>query len=408
MKKLLSVLCLACLVSFVVSCGDTTSSSVSSSTTSSTTSSSTTSSSTSPSSVSSEVAEDSFVVTKKSDVIYKKGTAINWDDFVTYTYIKDGVETTCPEVTTSEAVNGRVEVTFTCGDLLDKETFDIYYAVSSVADWAAMNDDLTAYYALTSDIDFKDVEFVTIGHSVEQVGDDYKPVAGTNAFSGVFDGNGYALKNAKLSVIWDDFDGVNWGIADVKHYSFGVFGVVAGTVRNFEIVDAFFASINFSGLVASMVSETGLVQNVLINNCDMYNWYGEGAGIVWTNRGTVENVYMVDSFVEMNPDPGQGDGDYIKLYFSYNSGTITNILSNNCGLQSWSKVDENYSSFRLTETITPYASDVTGTVTNVRVFADWEVNEGNIANSFASSGFNSDWVVAYGVAPILKDNNLLA
>lgn len=394
MKKLLSLLSLICVFGLAVSCETIDSSSTSS---------------TSPvtsSEDSSEVGEATFTVTKKSDVIYEKGSEINWTDFVTYNYVVDGVPTT-PEVTVSEAVNGEVEVTFTVGELSAKETFNIYYAVDSVEDWAAMNEDLTAYYALTSDIDFADGGFVTVGHSINDVDTEGgRPIDGENAFSGVFDGNGYSIKNAKHTAVREDLVGIDWEILTPSHYSFGLFGVVSGTVRNFEVVGASFGSMNFSAIVASLVTETGTVSDVVISDSEIYDWYGSGAGIVWTNKGTVKNVYMTDVFVEQNPDENAGDSDYVKLYFAFNSGTITNILSNNAGLQAWPKVDENYAAFRLTETTTPYASDVTGTVENVRVLADWEVNEGNIANSFAN--FNDNWVIVFEQVPTLVDNNLLA
>ncbi|QLH75818.1 hypothetical protein HZS55_00215 [Halosimplex rubrum] len=91
------------------------------------------------------------------------------------------------------------------------------YVITTVEQLQAMNEDLTAHYALGSDIDASVTETWNAGNG-------FDPVGGENgAFRGSFDGNGRAL--SELTIVRPQAANV------------GLFGLTTGTVQNVSLRD---------------------------------------------------------------------------------------------------------------------------------------------------------------------------
>ena len=111
------------------------------------------------------------------------------------------------------------------------------FLISSRTQLEKMRDNLSAYYRLVCDIDLQGVEWLSIGNT------------GT-AFKGVFDGNGYTLRNLKINKPTVD--------------NIGLFGYISGgTVRNIKIENVDIAGRNSVGVI------TGSAENAVIENCSV-------------------------------------------------------------------------------------------------------------------------------------------
>jgi len=75
------------------------------------------------------------------------------------------------------------------------------YIINNVADWKAINNDMTAYYELGDNIDCSGEDVMIDG-------------GGDTFFSGHLDGKGYYLENVTVNVpdfVYDtNFEGIGW------------------------------------------------------------------------------------------------------------------------------------------------------------------------------------------------------
>lgn len=119
-----------------------------------------------------------------------------------------------------------------------------YIAIGTVAEFMAI-EDLTKNYFLVNDIDFGGAEAKPLGGWGES----------RSPFSGIFDGNGWALKNFKIT-------GSNHPNLLENGSSFGtsLFPRLTGTVRNLNIINATIVGDGFSGGVAGL--NDGTISNV--------------------------------------------------------------------------------------------------------------------------------------------------
>ncbi len=136
------------------------------------------------------------------------------------------------------------------------EVPDGYIGIYTKADLDAVRNDLAGNYILMSDIEFADADFAE-GGDFYNGGQKWLPIGSDadNAFTGIFDGNGYVIKNMQIEIVSSD-----------THIYVGVFGYNKGTVKNLGMVDgsvsascsAWYA---YVGGIAGYVAVDGVVTN---------------------------------------------------------------------------------------------------------------------------------------------------
>lgn len=129
-----------------------------------------------------------------------------------------------------------------------------YIGISSVEDFKAITN-LSAKYILTADIDFAGAEVAPLGRwgAVNWEG----VLLPGELFTGVFDGNGYALKNFKITA--SNYPGLKEG---TEYFGASLFPNLTGTVENLNIINAQITGDGFSGGVAGLVERGGVIRNV--------------------------------------------------------------------------------------------------------------------------------------------------
>lgn len=164
--------------------------------------------------------------------------------------------------------------------------------VSDAAGFMAINDRLNGYYILRQSIDFASsyADSVTIGAApIGQATEGFKietegagsEVAGT-PFTGVFDGNGYALMNYRRAS--EAYTSATEG------YGLAVFGWIgeSGVVKNLTLRNISVHGGQDCALLAAF--NEGTIENIVVEeSCTLYSNYGNG-GLTDVNFGTIQNV----------------------------------------------------------------------------------------------------------------------
>lgn len=114
-----------------------------------------------------------------------------------------------------------------------------------------------AYYELTTDLDLNHINWIPIGISDDR------------SFKGHFNGNGYEIKNCKIS----EFKIMSYGKLDVL----GLFGYNDGTIENLGIYD-----ININVRFYYKDAKDGFIQT---------------GGIVAVNNGIINNCYSIGNMM---------------------------------------------------------------------------------------------------------------
>lgn len=99
--------------------------------------------------------------------------------------------------------------------------------IASAEDLAAVNDNLSAYYVLTSDIDLEGAAVTPIGSFVPkgEEGEEAETPSDENAFTGTFNGNGHTISN--------------FTVGEEDSWCSGLFGCIANaTVENLTVENA--------------------------------------------------------------------------------------------------------------------------------------------------------------------------
>ena len=150
--------------------------------------------------------------------------------------------------------------------------------------------DLTANYKLMNDIDM--TEWVKAGAGYDYYGQGWNPIGSaniyaSNAFTGVFDGNGHTISGLRMNV-------TQFPSGTGNSVSFGLFARVSGTVRNLTVAGSITVNdskYNYAGGIAAYLNETGLIENctnqVKLNISGSYTQYV--GGIAGLGFGTVRN-----------------------------------------------------------------------------------------------------------------------
>ncbi len=141
------------------------------------------------------------------------------------------------------------------------------YKISTAEELQNVNNDVTAHYILTADIDLQEVDFTPIGN------------ADSGAFSGSFDGNGYTISNLNI------FSG---------KYA-GLFGCNEGIIQNVILSDIFVYGTRYVGGVVGQNTAMGTVVDCTVLSGAVESDGGINAvnvgGICGINEGVFEGCF---------------------------------------------------------------------------------------------------------------------
>ena len=137
---------------------------------------------------------------------------------------------------------------------------------------------------LTNDIDLSGYNWKTIA----ETGLYYKGYGTDLGYTGTFDGNGYVIKNLKITS------------SSTRDASCGLFGTVSGTIKNLGVDGVTFVDggkdIRAAAIVGQLITTNGKVENCFVRNATIKpgeHVTGGIAGCVY--EGIIENCYVVNS-----------------------------------------------------------------------------------------------------------------
>ena len=255
--------------------------------------------------------------------------------------------------------SGQLSVTVTYQDQTRTQTLAAYIEVADKEGLAAVNDDLSAWYKLTADLDFEGGYLETIAHYSDG------NTSATTGFLGVFDGNSHSIMN--FTPVYNGAVGANCAL-------FGWIGDT-GVVRNLNVLNARLDS-RISGGIAS--TNYGLIENCFAETTVNYqpaesDKNNPMGGICSKNYGDIANTVAVLHVGSVVTDT-QCIGGFVGRHLSGSSMTNCYALT----------------TLGFVESAVPTNGDMSGTLTNcgaydelsalyenldASVFAGWTLNE---------------------------------
>lgn len=196
---------------------------------------------------------------------------------------------------------------------------DGYIEVRTIEDLYNIRNDLTANYILMNDIDL--TAATAEGGDWDYGGRGWNPIGsgdvyGRNAFSGIFDGNGYSIVGMRIHTATMP-SGASSGHA-------GLFTYVTGTVRNLNMEDVNISDgCYYTGAIAGENKGT-------IKNCSVSGQLAKGTyigGVVGENYGVVSMCYNRASVSGSSRVGGIAGVNCEDIFDCYNAGTVTSTNS---------------------------------------------------------------------------------
>ena len=227
---------------------------------------------------------------------------------------------------------------------------DGYIEVRTVEDLYFVRNNLTANYILMNDIDL--TEATKKGGDWDFMGNGWNPIGSkdiysNDAFSGIFDGNGYKITGLRINATKAPS-----GVSSSRYV--GLFAYVTGTVKNLTVEGSvssdFGGSTCYVGGIAAY--STGTISNC-VNRISVYgepntrgNYYAYVGGIAGYSTGTINRCvneakisgYTYGSTVYAGGIVGKS-GDSGKITESYNTGLISVSVE---GYDSYYSSDDDY------------------------------------------------------------------
>ncbi|MDS0526067.1 fibronectin type III domain-containing protein [Clostridium sp. SHJSY1] len=178
-----------------------------------------------------------------------------------------------------------------------KGTADDPYMVSTAEQLENMTNDLRGYYKLAKDIDLNGVNWTPIG------------INNIVPFTGVFDGNGYSIKNLSMNKLGDS-------------NPVGLFSYLNGaTIKNLKMDNVNILGGNNTGALAGSVAGVSTIDNCSVTGT--ITAYGNTGGLV--GAGNKLNISNSNSSVTINIVNGDGiNGDNVGDLVGNLTGNITN------------------------------------------------------------------------------------
>ena len=178
-----------------------------------------------------------------------------------------------------------------------------YIGIYTKEDLNAVRNDLSGKYILMNDIVFTDADF-TEGGAFYNGGQGWMPIGSSyyTAFTGIFDGNGFAIKNLQIKIT-----------SDTTVYA-GLFGYNKGTVKNLGMVDgSVSATLSASGDTSASVCAGGIAG---------INFYGTITNCY--NTGSVSAHTTGRSYYDFVQAGGiAGDNSFGTITNCYNTGSVS-------------------------------------------------------------------------------------
>ena len=222
------------------------------------------------------------------------------------------------------------------------------YQISTAEQLQAINNNVSAHYILTEDIDLKGVDFTPIGN------------ADSGAFTGSFDGNGHTISNLNV------FSG---------KYA-GLFGCNEGVIQNVTLSEIYVYGTRYLGGVVAENTAVGVVSDCVVQSGVVESDGGinsiHAGGICGTNSGELSGSFSNGASVTVSNDSADA---YAGGILGYSTASLEMNAAVNTG---------NVSSDSYSGGLVGYGSNCTITVTNCH-------NTGNVSSDYYSGG-----LVGYG------------
>ena len=270
------------------------------------------------------------------------------------------------------------------------------YEISTATQLKAINNNLSACYKLTANIDLNGEDFTPLGN------------AESGTFSGIFDGNGFTISN--LNVFSGKFA--------------GLFGCNEGTIKNVKLSGIYVYGTRYIGGVVGQNTTLGSVFNCSVSSGDIEADDGineiYAGGIIGYNEGFVEGTFSNNANLKINNESssavaggiiGKNNSVYsVNITDSTNTGNISVSGSKNtyCG----GLVGINTSAVEITNstntgnvsysytTSYSYSGGFVGYNDNGAITITNSTNTGNVSSSYTDSysyfggfvGYNSGYL----------------
>ena len=270
------------------------------------------------------------------------------------------------------------------------------YEISTATQLKAINNNLSACYKLTANIDLNGEDFTPLGN------------AESGTFSGIFDGNGFTISN--LNVFSGKFA--------------GLFGCNEGTIKNVKLSGIYVYGTRYIGGVVGQNTTLGSVFDCSVSSGDIEADDGineiYAGGIIGYNEGFVEGTFSNNANLKINNESssavaggiiGKNNSVYsVNITDSTNTGNISASGSKNtyCG----GLVGINTSAVEITNstntgnvsysytTSYSYSGGFVGYNDNGAITITNSTNTGNVSSSYTDSysyfggfvGYNSGYL----------------
>lgn len=158
------------------------------------------------------------------------------------------------------------------------ESSEDWIEIRTATDLYNIRNNLSGHYKLMNDIDLSEV--TSEGGMFDYQGNGWRPIGetGNNSFSGVFDGQGYAIKGMNIRGVETDQECV------------GLFSINYGEIKNITLTDFMIVSIPTPYKVGSIVGiNKGRVSNVI--SMGIIKTEASAGGIVGNNYKDIYNCY---------------------------------------------------------------------------------------------------------------------
>ena len=265
------------------------------------------------------------------------------------------------------------------------------YEISTATQLKAINNNLSACYKLTANIDLNGEDFTPLGN------------AESGTFSGIFDGNGFTISN--LNVFSGKFA--------------GLFGCNEGTIKNVKLSGIYVYGTRYIGGVVGQNTTLGSVFNCSVSSGDIEADDGineiYAGGIIGYNEGFVEGTFSNNANLKINNESssavaggiiGKNNSVYsVNITDSTNTGNISASGSKNtyCGglvgintsaveitnSTNTGNVSYSYSYSRRSRS---YSGGFVGYNDNGAITITNGTNTGNVSSSSSSASYSGGFV----------------
>ncbi len=259
------------------------------------------------------------------------------------------------------------------------------YTIANAEELQNINDNVSAHYVLTADIDMQGIDFTPIGN------------VDSGAFSGSFDGNGYKILNLNV---------------DSGKYS-GLFGYNEGIIKNVTLSNVSVCGTRYIGGVVGHNASIGVIENCSVLSGEITAETGLSGirvgGICGNNDGLFEGLFSNGSNITGQPGKYGGIIGYSSTSVSFtaeNSGDIYSngsaggfigeIVGNATITDSWNTGDISDSN------VQGYSGGFIGNITGNATITNC-YNTGNVFSSEYSGGFIG--CIGYGKSTITNSYN---